>query len=60
MHLSWHLGYVYQMKWSKLKSCLSQPLGLASKAMRLPKNFAISRKSKVESRIVSTVENRPV
>ena len=30
------------------------------KAMHLPKNFAILQKSKVESRIVSTVENRPV
>ena len=27
--------------------------------MRLPKNFGISRKSKIESRFVSTVENRP-
>ena len=30
-----------------------------TKAMRLPKNFAISRKSKVESQIVSTVETGP-
>ena len=34
-------------------------LVVVAKAMRWPKNFAISRKSKVESRIVSTVENRP-
>ena len=34
-------------------------LCVTTKAMRLPKNFAISGKSKVESRIVSTVETGP-
>ena len=50
------IGWVLTVR---LKILFVRQAVVSTKAMRLPKNFGISRKSKVESRIVSTVENRP-